>query len=153
VIRDAPLRPRWPLWKWSLVVTAAACLLVAWHCGSALVRGKHLDAAAVLQFHQRLNAEQYEVIWNDADQRFKDSGPHDQMQKFFQAVHTKLGDAGSVNLGSIRLNATTNGTFIITQHNTTFTHASGTETFTWLLQNSSLKLVGYNIQSNALITN
>jgi len=49
----------------------------------------------------------------------------------------------------MRVNATTGGTFIVSQYNTTFDHGSAVETFRWIRASGALKLSGYNIQSNA----
>lgn len=73
--------------------------------------------------------------------------------KVFEAVHEKLGNAISSKAGNINVTATTAGTFVTTVYQTEFEKGGATETFTWLKTGDTLKLNGYNIQSNALILN
>lgn len=124
-----------------------------WQCGSALHEGSGLANIAVREFHQRLNAGQYEAIYRQADVGFTREGKHDEMVKFLAAVHAKLGDAGATNLVNIRVNATTNGTFLTAEYNTTFARGSAVEMFTWIKKSGNLALHGYNIQSNVLVLN
>lgn len=137
------------LWKWSLAVTGLILLFLAWQCGSALREGRGLANAAARDFHQKLNGGQYEEIYRQADEGFTRPGKHDQLVRFLEAVHTRLGNAGVSNIANMRVNATTGGTFIVAQYNTTFDHGSAVETFTWIRSSGALKLSGYNIQANA----
>ena len=146
-------RPRRVLWKWSLAVTGVVLLILMWQCGSAMVQGRKQANTAVQSFHQQLNTEQYEEIYRDADDGFKAGGDHDDLIKFLQAVHKKLGNAVDATQASIRVDRNTHGTFITAWYNTAFTSGSATETFTWVSGTSTLKLYGYHIQSNALILN
>lgn len=133
--------PKRVLWKWSLAVTAASLLFTMWQCGSALYEGRRMSNASVREFHQRLNGSRYEEIFDRADENFAGSEKHDELVKFLQAVHTKLGNAAVENLTNMRVNATMGGTFIVAQYNTTFERGSAVETFTWIKSHSSLKTV------------
>lgn len=108
---------------------------------------------AVQDFHRNLNAGQYEQIYLGADAGLAGDGGHDELIKFLEGVHTKLGDAGAASQLSIRVSATTFGSSIIAQYNTTYTRGSAIETFTWVKKNGNLKLYGYDIRSNALVAN
>lgn len=142
------------LWKWSLAATAIVLMFLMWQCGSALYKGRGLAKAAVSEFHQKLNNEQYEDICQDADEHFAGTERHDETVKLLEAIHTKLGSAGVNELTNIRVNATTNGTFIVGQFKTTFERGTAVETFTWMKSiDDVLKLYGYNIQSNELVLN
>jgi hypothetical protein len=141
------------LWKWSLAVTAAALLFLMWQCGSSLYRGRTLANTAVQRFHRELNTAQYEAICSEADDAFNQSDQHDQLLRFLQGVHTKLGAARTESLNGIRVNATAQGTFIVTSYQTTFERGAAVETFTWVKSAGSIKLYSYNVQSNALIFN
>src|SRR5439155_11860482 len=117
------------------------------------VHGRDLANVAVREFHQKLSGGRYEEIYLEADEGFTGAGKHDELVRFLEAVHTKRGNAGVESLANMRVNATTVGTFVVAQYNTTFEHGSAVETFTWIKSNGALKLYGYNIQSNALIVN
>ena len=146
-----PMRRKWALWKWSLLVTGVMAALLMWQCGSALVQGRNLSNPAVQHFHDELNADRYDEIYREGDDGFIRSGKEEDLVKFLQAVHTKLGDAGAASLVNIRVNATTSGTFIVTQYNTTFARGPAVETFTWVKRSGTLKLHGYHIESTALV--
>jgi hypothetical protein len=123
-----------------------------WQCGSALKNGRGLANEAVQHFHQELNSGQYEQIYSEADQGFAQPDKHDELVTFLQAVHTKLGDVRTENLLSIHVGVSTGGgAFITTQYNTAFARGTGVETFIWVKTHGSLRLYGYNIQSNALV--
>lgn len=137
-------------WKWSFFITAVVLAFFMWQCGSALLQGRRSSNEAVRQFHQDLNAENYELIWQEASQGFTQSGKHDELVKFLHGVHTKLGSVASESLLNINVNVNPNGTFITTRYNTQFANGPAVETFTWIKSAGALKLYGYNVQSNAL---
>jgi Protein of unknown function (DUF4019) len=139
------------LWKWSFVATAAILVFLMWQCGSALYRGRQLAETAVREFHRNFNTGQYEQVYLAADPTFAQNANHEELLKLLEAVHRKLGDAKSEKLLSLNVNTLPSGTFIITRYTTVFTLGTATETFTWIKRGSTLKLYGYNIQSNALI--
>ena len=138
--------------KWILIGIAAILVIAMWRCGFALAKGRKLSNAAVLQFHQNLNAEKYVEICADADQRFIAQN-RDELIRILRAVRTKLGTAGDATLADIRVMSDPRGTFTITSYNTTFEKGSATEKFTFLNTSGNLKLYGYHIDSNVLITN
>jgi hypothetical protein len=139
------------LWKWSLAALAAFIAFGAYQCGTALYQGRGLSGAAVRHFHQQLNAAQFEAICNEAGEGFSAPEKRDELTKLLSAVHRKLGDAGDSSLFNIRVNVEPGGTFLTADYNTSFARGPATETFTWKKNGTTLKLYGYNIQSNALI--
>jgi hypothetical protein len=149
--RPTPATPKPVLWKWSLAITIAVLLFLMWQCGSALHEGLGLSNNSVREFHQRLNGGKYEDIYQKADESFTEAGKHDELVTFLKVVHARLGNAGVETLANMRVNATTGGTFIVAQYNTTFEGGPAVETFTWIKSNRTLKLYEYHIQSNAII--
>jgi hypothetical protein len=145
--------PKRVLWKWSLAATAVILAFLMWQCGSALVQGRKLANAAVQHFHQQLNTEEYEEIYRSADEGFRTGQSHDELIKFLQAVHKKLGNAGDATQTNIRVDTNTQGTFTTTWYSTAFANGTAKETFTWTKGSGTLKLYGYHIESNALLAN
>jgi hypothetical protein len=139
------------LWKLSIAATVLVGTLYIWWGGSAVYEGRNLAIAAAREFHLKMNEGDLQELCREADPDFTGSGSQDEPLKVLEAVHTKLGNVGASYLENIRVNATTNGTFIVTQHKTTFDRGSAVETFTWKKSSGILKLYGYNIQSNALV--
>jgi deoxyribodipyrimidine photolyase-like uncharacterized protein len=146
-------RPKRALWKWSLVATGVILVFLLWQCGSALVQGRKLANAAVRHFHQQLNTEDYEEIYNEADDLFKAGQNHDELIRLLRAVHKKLGNAGDEKQVNVRADVNTNGTFITTWYSTAFVSGTATEMFTWVRSGGTLKLYSYHIESNGLILN
>ena len=107
-------------WKWTLAIGTTVLLFLMWQCGSVLMSGKKLSDAAVQHFHQQLNAGQYEEIYNEADDGFRSGETHENIVKFLEAVHKKLGNSRDTDFVNIGVNATTNGTFTTTIYNATF---------------------------------
>lgn len=140
------------VWKLSIAVTIVVLAFLMWQCGSAIMAGRKLSNASVQEFHQELNGAEYAQIVDGADEGFRHSGTtRDELIRFLQAVHTKLGNAGESSLRNITVNATTGGTFVITVYQTKFDRGDAIEKFTWMKRRGELFLYGYNIQSNALI--
>lgn len=147
-----PTRKR-VLWKWSLAITAIVVVFLAWQCGTAILQGRRLATSAVDRFHQQLNAGKFEEIYQEAAEGFRQGSKHEEIVRFLNAVHAKLGNAGTTSAGNINVSATPNGTFVTTQYATTFEKGDAAETFTWLKTGGGLKLYSYNVQSNAFILN
>jgi len=141
------------LWKWSAAAAAVILVFLMWRCGSALVRGRKLANAAVQHFHAQLNAQEYEEICADADEGFRAGQSHDELIRFLQAVHKKLGSADQTTQFNLRVDSNTRGTFTTTFYNTTFANGAATESFTWVTTGGALKLYAYHIESNALVVN
>jgi uncharacterized protein DUF4019 len=140
-------------WKWTLAIVAVGLMVLMWQCGWAMMTGKKLADAAVLHFHQQLDAGQFEAIYDEADQAFKAGDSREEVIKFLEAVHRKLGHSGKANWVNINVNTNTNGTFTTTSYKTTFDSGPATETFTWVKSGGNLKLYNYHIESRALIVN
>ena len=140
------------VWKWSIGVTLVVVGFLFWQCGSALLDGRKLSTVAVQHFHEQMNGAEYAQIVDEADEGFRHSGmTRDQLMKFLNAVHSRMGNAGVSNLANITVQATPGGTFIITVYRTKFDRGDAVENFTWLKKDGELLLYGYNIQSNALV--
>jgi len=101
----------------------------------------------------KLNAEEYEEIFREADEGFRAGQSHDELIKFLQAVHRKLGNADHENQVNIRVDTNARGTFTTTWYNTTFVNGIASERFTWVTGGGVLKLYAYHVESNALLAN
>jgi hypothetical protein len=140
------------LWKWSLVVTGVIFLALLWQCGTGLLAGRRMGAVAVQRFHDQLNAEAYNEIYAQGDDGFRAAATKPDLVKFLAAVHRKLGNAGSTSLRGLNVNVSTGGTFVTGSYETQFARGLAIETFVSVKAGSGLKLHGYNVNSNLLIT-
>lgn len=140
-------------WKWMLIGTGILCTFLLWECGSGLYQGRRLSDDSVRRFHDELNQAQYGQILDDAATGFRQADGDGQTVAFLTGVHTKLGNALSANLQNVMVNATLDGTRITTRYTTEFQRGTAQETFVWIKDHTGLRLLGYNIQSNAFVTN
>jgi hypothetical protein len=153
VFHEPPRRTESKAWIWILVGTGLFMAFLLWECGSGLYQGHKLADSSVQRFHQELNDEQYDRICDEAESSFRASKSRDQLVKFFTAIHSKLGNEISDSMTGIRVNATTTCTYVVTSYTTKYGNGSAEETFTWIKSGGKLKLVGYNVQSDALVVN
>jgi hypothetical protein len=127
-----------------------ALALAAGSCNS----GKDISTAseAVERFHLQLNNEDYTTIFAQADQRFRNVSPEPDFLAFMTAVHKKLGTVASASRQGFFINYNTSGTQIRLTYATKFTEGDAQEEFVRAKKDSGLALVGYHINSNALVT-
>jgi hypothetical protein len=145
-------KPKRILWKWSLIVVFLLFGYFTWQCGSGLRAGAQLSDGAVRQFHSQLDSEAYGDILRGSDEAFQNSGSSDETTKFLAGVHSKLGSSRGFTRAGINVNASTNGTFIRVSYQSTFDQGNAVETFVWRKVGSGLKLVRYQVNSNAFVT-
>ncbi|HEX6660277.1 MAG TPA: hypothetical protein VF067_00180 [Sphingomicrobium sp.] len=132
------------------LLLSAATVLFLTACSS----GADLAAAkkAVDQFHAELNAGQFGRIQAESSPEWKQaSSPADTIQ-LFTGVRKKLGNFVSGQEGDWRVNFGTGGTIIMLQYKSKFQKSDAVETFTYRRSGDGVQLVGYNINSRALIT-
>lgn len=149
---SAQPKPKRVLLKWSLLATALVLGYFMWQCGSGMKAGARLSDDAVRHFHSQLDSEAYGDIVRDSDEAFQNSANRDEIVKFLAGVHSKLGQSHGFNRTNIFVNASTNGTFIKVTYQSTFDQGNAVEAFTWKKAGIALKLVRYDINSNAFVT-
>ncbi len=107
---------------------------------------------AVGTFHAELNHEQFDTILSTASPEYQRTLSPDQNRKLFAAIHKKLGEAHDFSVKGWFLNFTPTGKMVRLQCNTNFASGVADETFVWRVTEAGASLVGYNINSTALIT-
>jgi hypothetical protein len=131
------------------------CLIVAFALFlTACSGGEDLAVAerAVSQFHGDLNAGRFGQIHDQAGNEWKNATTKPDAVELFSAVRTKLGAFVSGTQEGWRVNHGTGGTSVVVQYRSRFRNGEGTETFTFRSNRDGAQLIGYNINSNALIT-
>ena len=103
-------------------------------------------------FHAQYNAARFDQIYNEAAKEFRSASKKDEYDQFMAAVRRKLGAVKTTESQSWNVNVTPAGAQISLSYKTQFENGSGTEQFTWLDSGDGPKLLGYHINSNALIT-
>lgn len=131
----------------ALFLGFALCLLAG--CGA---KQEIADAErAVVQFHQRLDGGEFNTIYNEADPRFQTASPQTEFLPFITAVHTKLGNVVTASRQGFFLNATTSGLQVRLNYSTKFAGGDAQEQFVWSQNGEKLQLLGYHVNSMALI--
>jgi hypothetical protein len=134
-----------------LCISACLCLsLFAVACGAQ----KDLASAdaGVARFHQLLDSQDYVTLYVQADQKFRDATKLDDFVALMTAVHKKLGRVGNAARKGFFVNYNTSGSQIRVNYTTKFGDGDAEEQFVWSKKGDNLALLGYHINSNALIT-
>jgi hypothetical protein len=127
---------------------AAALLLASCSGGESVTTAE----SAIATFHVRLNAGQYEQIYAVSDPQFKKAVSEPEFEKLLGAVHGKLGAYRTGKNSGWRVNYNSSGNNVVVQFDSSFEKGKAVETFTYAGVGNAIKLLGYNINSNTLIT-
>lgn len=132
-----------------VAVLGASALLASCHAQQSVD-----DATAQVQvFHTELDAGQYDAIWMNASPDFRKVAKRADLEKLLAAIHKKLGAVKQSKQTGWKTNATTDGTFVTLQMDTTFEKGTGRETFLYIRKGKDLELEGYNINSTDMMEN
>jgi hypothetical protein len=127
-----------------------AGLLVLSGCSSSDELGA--SEKEIARFHTQLDAGQFDAIYAAAAPEWKNVSTQPDTIQLFTGIHNKLGSFVSGTQSGWKVNYGTGGTTIIIVYDSKFEKGDGQETFTFQRSGGSIQLVGYNINSRALIT-
>jgi opacity protein-like surface antigen len=113
--------------------------------------GTKLAEQAVPKFHTMLDAGEFDAIYAATADDFKQATKREEFVSILEAVHRKLGNTKSADMKGWNINYHTSGTFITLNYATTYTEGEASEQFVYRLQDDKVLLVGYHVNSNALI--
>ena len=131
-----------------LVVAA----LMAALCGCSMSADTAIAEQGVPKFHEQLDAGRFDEIWDQAADELKKASPQPEFVEFLSAVHRKLGNTRSADKTGWNVNYQTSGSFVTLGYKTVFAEGDAQEQFVFRLQDKKALLVGYHINSMALIT-
>jgi uncharacterized cupin superfamily protein len=128
------------------------CLtLVCIGCGMSETKESALRATG--DFRVKYEQGKYDAIWATTSPEFRKAMTQAEFTKFLQKIHEKLGSTVDVNLGPFNVNYGTAGTIVTLGYQTKFQKGDAAETFIWRIDEGQAQLVGYNVNSKALILN
>jgi uncharacterized protein (DUF2236 family) len=135
--------------KLANVILSCAIFIAQGGCGT----GQDVKAAEeqVTNFHQQLDSQDFLNIYNQADPKLREVTKTEEFLGLLTAVHKKLGNVQNATRQSFYVNFSTSGSTVRLTYQTKFAEGDAQEVFTWKKNGSDLRLLGYNIQSNALI--
>jgi hypothetical protein len=131
-------------------ISLAAVLCLTSACNPA--KNKALAESAVVNFHSQLDAGKFHDIYGTSSDRFKKATTEEEWNKLLGAIHRKLGNVKSSGLTNWRAFTGPGGTTMQVSFKTRFEKSEAIEDFNWLMVDGKPELLGYNIRSNALIT-
>ena len=132
----------------NMAIIAAAALAVG---GCSAGADRAAAEAGVAQFHQMIEAGRYHDIYVNAADEFRRSTTEAEGIRFLQMVHDRLGAVRSTSSSGWRVNFTPGGSTVSLSYSTQFTSGPGTEDFVFRIGGANAQLVGYHVNSPALI--
>jgi hypothetical protein len=136
------------MWKPMAAAVVLACL-----AGCSPAQDTKTATAEISAFHQKLDAEDFEGIYQTADPAFKAASPEPSFVPLLAAIHHKLGKFQSGSMAGWNDNVTTNGHFITLNYSAKYERGDAMENFVYRVDAQPARLVGYHVSSNALIMN
>ncbi len=134
----------------ALLAAAVACNPFAFWGDATAQRGA--AEAATERFHLKLDLGQFDSIYQEADPDFRKAGAEKDANVLWRMVQRRFGTLQSDSLLNWNVSVTTNnGTVVRLVYYTTFSKEKATETFTWRIRDGKPALLGYNINSPALL--
>jgi hypothetical protein len=116
------------------------------------IQGKSVAEAKVAAFHERLNAGQYEEIYSEAGDEFRNVAPKEKVLTLFSAIDNKLGKVKSSSTKTWNVKTYNFVTTVVLVVDTQFERGVGTESFTFRVSGDKATLLGYNINSLDMMT-
>jgi len=104
-------------------------------------------------FHSDLNAGNFQRIYDTSDAQLKAATDKEKFGKILNAVHSKLGLFKSGKSAGWNDNATTGGRFVTISYEAAYQKGSAQENFVYRIDGNSAALVGYHVNSDALLLN
>ena len=108
---------------------------------------------AVARFHTMLDAGQNAQIYQESASEMKGAAAESKLTDLLAAVHRKLGTVKKAEQKGWNDQVNTGGHFVTLNYATTYARGDAAETFVYKIAGEKAELVGYNINSNALIIN
>jgi hypothetical protein len=120
--------------------------------GCSIQADTRLAEQAVLTFHEMLDAKQFQAIYDQSGQDFKEVATRQDFIALVDAIHRKLGATKSVSLQSKSIENSISGTLVTLDYATIYAEGEAAEQFQYQIQGEHALLLAYHISSNTLIT-
>ena len=120
--------------------------------GCSMSADSKLAEQAVVQFHEMLDAEQFDAIYEQSSDELKKSATKEKLVALLQGIHKKLGATRASDLQGWKVNYQTSGSFVTLTYSTFYVEDKAQEQFVYRLLGEKALLVSYHIESDVLIT-
>ncbi|MGZ3183055.1 MAG: DUF4019 domain-containing protein [Telluria sp.] len=135
-------------WMPRLIATSIAVFALV---GCSSSEDAKLAETAVQQFHQKLDAGQFEAIYAAAGAELKDQTTLKDFTALLEAIHRKLGNLKSAEAKGWNVNYNTSGAYVTLTYASVFNEGGAGEQFVYRIDRNEARLIGYHINSAALI--
>jgi hypothetical protein len=108
-------------------------------------------AKAVDRMHSQMDGEKFQEIYSQADDGLRSASKQQDFLNLMGAIHRKLGKVQNASRRAFFVNWTTSGEQVRVNYNTKFEGGDAQEQFVWHVSGTDAKLLGYHINSDALI--
>jgi hypothetical protein len=135
--------------QFKICALASMLLLTGCTAGADFQSSKN----AAEHFHQLLNAQQFSAIYDEGTPDFQRATSKDRLSQFLAAVHRKLGDVTQSSAQGTNINFGSAGEIVTLNYASRFERGEASENFAFRLENGTPKLLGYHINSDALVIN
>jgi len=132
-----------------LLMTLAA--LVALAACSDTVHGVEYAEPAVAQFRDMMKAGQFEQIYDSAAPEFRNAISRTDGVALFSAIDRKLGKLDHADKISWNVNTRNMTTLVVLAYRSKYHDGEATETFTIKVDDGKGAIIGYNIDSLAML--
>ncbi|MEO7676008.1 MAG: hypothetical protein ABIV39_04505 [Verrucomicrobiota bacterium] len=116
-----------------------------------MFKGKKAAELSVADFHKLYNDGKLADIYSTGHSKFESAATEKQFLEFVGAVQRKLGKVTQTSETGFNVRTFNLTTTVVLTQTTTFEQGTGTEVFTFQMEDDKAVLVGYNINSKDLI--
>jgi len=127
-------------------------VLALFMAGCSMSGDTKIAQAAVVKFHEMLDGEQFDAIYESAAQDLKNVTTKEKFVALLQAVHKKLGNTRASDVKGWNVNYNTSGSFATLTYQTFYTDGEANEQFTFRLLDDKALLAGYHVESDVFVT-
>lgn len=108
---------------------------------------------AIAAFHAQLDAAQFDAIYAGSAKEMKSTTTQAQLTAFLAAVHRKLGLLKSGKSVGWNENLNPGGHFMTINYQAVYERGPAAENFVYRIDDGKATLVGYHVNSDALVLN
>ena len=123
---------------------------LVWKAGKGSYRNYQMASAAAERFHQQLNAGDYDQIYENSTDEFRQWGSRDKLKQFFDDIRDKMGAAGKASTIGFHVNWRNGVVWVDETMDTQFEKGKGQEFFVWKIQQDQPHLYNYRIDAPSL---
>jgi HAMP domain-containing protein len=132
-------------------VFAALLLLVGLSGCGAMMRGKEQAERAVAEFRRQVDQGRFQDIYNASGPELKQTATEGEFTRMLGMVRDRLGAVRSTEEQGWNVNVANGGTVVNLTYQTQFAAGPATEQFIYRIEGERAVLIGYHVNSNALI--